>query len=365
MNENDIPEWDRRAFLRRIGLGSVATAFALASVKPALAETIISDSEISGNKLTITPLVDAVDIINFTDKDGNVIFNLDSISNKVKIAALYDSAIDADLNTLSNIDNGDIKAAAAIVESKLTFAATGGHVHDGTADVDGGSKIDIASLKNMNKQSFINLLKNGEFGSWSNGAAAAPDGWTFHQGGSGGGVARIADTKIKTYVARVTKSNAVHSYIEHPLAVPLSYGGRILTIGCWVKSANTVADGVRLYFNDSVNTESSFYQNTGGWEWLTLTRTITATPSYVVVYCLLDYIADSPADFAGFTVVEGSVCPAFSPHPTDQIPIVLTSAPTDAGTNGETRLYAIAGAGGARRMYMSNGTDWKYIAVAT
>ena len=61
---------------------------------------------------------------------------------------LTNKTIDVDSNTVSNIENDNIKAAAGIVESKSTFAATGGHVHDGTASVTGGTKIAGSNVVN-------------------------------------------------------------------------------------------------------------------------------------------------------------------------------------------------------------------------
>jgi hypothetical protein len=212
-------------------------------------------------------------------------------------------------------------------------------------------------------QSFTNLLKNGDFESWSAGAAAEPDGWHFNS--AGGSLAREGTIKkINTYSAKLITAGA-DSYCDlyNVISNYAYYANRTVTLGMWVYSDNIDA---QIIIEDDVSRTVTPHSGGGGWEWLTATRTIDSTPTKLYVFCNVDTnSSDYVACFDGAILVEGSVCPAFSPHPTDQIPIVLTSAPTDAGANGETRRYAIAGAGGARRLYMSNGTDWKYIAIST
>lgn len=70
----------------------------------------------SNLETTLTKTMPSGDIVGTTDTQ--------TLTNKT---------IDADNNTISNIDNGEIKAGAAIDESKLNFDTTSGHVHDGVS----------------------------------------------------------------------------------------------------------------------------------------------------------------------------------------------------------------------------------------
>ena len=219
-------------------------------------------------------------------------------------------------------------------------------------------------------QSFQNLLKNGDFESWSAGAAADPDNWTI--GGGGAAIARESIiVKRGTYSAKITNGlDTIAS--EQYLAVQTKTGiginyfkNRTITFGAWVYSAT--ANRARVWIQDDVQpiSYSSYHTGDSTWQFLTTTFTVdnTATLINVGINISVGSVINIYGD--GAILVEGSVCPAFMPHPTDTIPIVLGAAPTDVGTNGETRWYAVAGAGGARRLYMSNGTDWKYQAIAT
>lgn len=68
---------------------------------------------------------------------GNVVGHTD-------IQTLTNKSIDSDNNTITNIVNTDVKAAAAIAESKLAMDDTTGHTHTGAAG--NGSKLTAASV---------------------------------------------------------------------------------------------------------------------------------------------------------------------------------------------------------------------------
>ena len=261
-------------------------------------------------------------------------------------AHVSDTSDAHDASAISNIPAGTV--AATTVQAAIDELDT--------------EKSLIANITDMDKQSFTNLLKNGDFESWSLGASNVPDGWNVS--GAGAVIAREATIKkIKTYSSKVTRvDNDCTLYQE--ISDYTRYQNREVTLGCWVYSTDPLHE-VGIAIQDSAGYSTTIY-HTGdsSWQWLTVTKTIDNAATSMKVHCKLDGTNGS-GYYDGAILVEGSVCPASSPHPTDQIPIVLTSAPTDAGANGETRWYAIAGAGGARRLYMSNGTDWKYQAIAT
>lgn len=194
----------------------------------------------------------------------------------------------------------------------------------------------IASITDMDEQSFTNLLENGDFESWSAGAAAAMDGWVYSQGGSGGGVAQIADTKIKTYIARMTKSSSGYSNLKQTFTGYAQYAGLTLTLGCWVKSANSVTGEVIIRLNDGVSSSSTIYQNSGNWEWLTVTKTMSEAISTLCVSGMVDSPADSTVDFVGMILVIGSICPAFSPKPAPATNPTFIGNVSKSATNGIT-----------------------------
>lgn len=170
----------------------------------------------------------------------------------------------------------------------------------------------IANITDMEDQSFINLLQNGDFESWSAGVNAAPDGWTYSQNGAGGGVARAADTKIANYVSRITKSDTGNSLISQHLTNYNRYKSRVVSVCAWVKSTNSVSDQVMLYIGDGIGSSAEYYQNSGNWELLQITHTVDASATQVKPSLIVDVNANATADFVGIIFTEGSVCPVFS-----------------------------------------------------
>jgi len=189
------------------------------------------------------------------------------------------------------------------------------NVASGVAGLNASGKLPFASLHEPENQGFTNLIENGDFEVWSGGAAAAPDGWNFAEDGSGGSVERVADTKIKTYATRITKSNSGHTHMYQIKSDYLRFQSRTITIGGWVKSANTVSDEVKIMIGDGVGYGYGYYQNSGDWEWVTATLAIDASATHIFAYNSVFTDADATADYVGIIMVEGSVCPPFSPKP--------------------------------------------------
>lgn len=192
------------------------------------------------------------------------------------------------------------------------------------------SVTDVSELTGLDKQSFTNLLENGNFENWNNGVAAAPDGWTYAQGGAGGSVARESgNKKINAYSAKITKSNAGASEL---LSIPgmvdhFRLRGRKATFGVWIKSANTIADAIYVYIKDDTGSSSnSYYQNSGGWEFITITFDVDAAADEITAVCAVGSTANTVAYFEGAILVEGAVCPAFH-----GAPIIDTDFSADEG----------------------------------
>ena len=125
--------------------------------------------------------------------------------------------------------------------------------------------------------------------------------WTLTQNGTGGTLNQesgAGNVKSGTYSAKITIGTAA-TYIgcnSNPSAVPLR--GSKVTLGVWCKSANTVTNGVKIGMGVDGTGEGwteTNYQNTGGWEYLTVTSiTIPADATYIGIQLRLDG-ANAPA----------------------------------------------------------------------
>ena len=231
--------------------------------------------------------------------------------------------------------------------------------------VDGEHAADIVTTSRVNTvgavmesdipdQSFINLVKNGDFESWSNGPSSSPDWW----GISGtGAVARESTTKkTGTYSVKFTATG--NSYLNKALPNYLYYRGRILTIGGWVWCDTPGVASLSIY--DGV-TYKVAHSGSSSWEWLSLTRTIAAGASSI--YPQMNVAAGNVAYFDGIIFVQGSVCPAFSPMPLVDDGIMLQSnTPSAANDYGKTGQWCYD----ADYIYICTATDtWKRVAIST
>jgi len=163
-------------------------------------------------------------------------------------------------------------------------------------------------------QSFQNLLKNGDFESWSAGTAVAPDGWTLE--GAGASVARNGTNfKIGTYGVAITYGSVEAGLYLSDRSVSSFYSGllgKTLTMGAWVKTST--GSQARVYLDDGITASYSSYHTGGGtWEFLTVSHTIAGN-AIIVNPRMLISVAGT-AYFDGAILVEGSVVPAFAPRP--------------------------------------------------
>lgn len=182
----------------------------------------------------------------------------------------------------------------------------------------------IGELAEVDKQSFTNLLENGDFESWSAGAAAAPDGWTLSGGAT---IAREGATiKVGTYSVKLIAS-AVGDRLNCVADDYVRYRGRVVTFGAWVYAS---AAGAKIGIADGVSAVATTeHSGTPGWEWLTVTHTANAGATAMQARLYPDTSAGTGTTyFDGAILVEGSVCPAFSPKPLvdDHQSIVIDSA---------------------------------------
>ena len=190
----------------------------------------------------------------------------------------------------------------------------------------------IASITDMDEQSFTNLLDNGDFESWSAGAAAVPDTWD--QTGAGGTIAREGTiVKLKTYSVKLTR-NGTDTYHRQTISDYADYAGRVITYGVWVYA--TVANRARIQIMDGVGqTNSSYHTGNSTWQWMTLTHTVDASPNFIRILNAVK-TGDTDVYFDGAILVEGSVCPAFSPKPAPATNPTFIGNIKKSATNGIT-----------------------------
>lgn len=216
-------------------------------------------------------------------------------------------------------------AHALLLQAKL--AIIGDTAITGNLDVSGeivGGTIPIENLSNVNTQSFDSIADNGDFKLWSAGDNAAPDEWILYVGS----VAKESTIKeIGSYSAKITDAG-INSRLELLVSNYLDYAGKTITLCCKVYSS--VAGAAIVQISDGVtSTSSTPHTGSGNWEILTITKTLSATPSALKIRLRPDEdINGNFAYFDGVVVVEGSICPAFSPKPL-----------TDPHTYGEMYIY--------------------------
>lgn len=237
---------------------------------------------------------------------------------------------------ISEYDNWFNWSAAKDVENLIAALEniTTGHDHDGanSKQVDGSDVVNtpagnvaatdvqaaineldtekslIANITDMDEQSFTDLLENGDFEPWSLGAAAAPDGWV-----SDAGTIEKETTIIKHGVSSVKITNAgSYARISQTILNHSTYANKTITLQAWVKSTlSTAAIDIR----DSGGHAFTYHSGSGNWELLKKTIAVGATPSTLTVEMWIPSGTGDVAYFDAAILVEGSVCPAFSPKP--------------------------------------------------
>jgi hypothetical protein len=139
-------------------------------------------------------------------------------------------------------------------------------------------------------------ITDGSFETWTN--ATTLTNWTYSQDGGTGGALNRESTIIKagTYSAKITKSDSTHaSYINQNYSAT-AYRSKVIVLGCWVKSANTVAYKVRIVLGDSIGTwATAYYQNTGDWEYISTTFLVDAAAVTITMQCRVEPAANAVA----------------------------------------------------------------------
>lgn len=124
----------------------------------------------------------------------------------------------------------------------------------------------------------IPMIYNGDLELWTNGTNVAPDKWSLTGDGS---VAREStNVHDGTYSAALTYGTA-NTDIRQTIPGHTLFAGKKVSVGVWVKTS--VASQARIGLYDGAEVASSYHTGGGGWEFLTVTKTFSATPTGFIV----------------------------------------------------------------------------------
>lgn len=158
-----------------------------------------------------------------------------------------------------------------------------------------------------------NLLRNGDFESWSNGDTSPPDYW--YNTSQTEIFKDMSSIKFGSYSARLRNPAATAGELIHTAMSP-SPVNRTATFGCWVKS--DTADRIRLYIYTNGDYNYSPYYgvaDVNNWKFLTVTCAISGS---TFVACKIEGGAQIYAYFDGAILVEGDEPFEFAPNPLDE-----------------------------------------------
>jgi len=140
------------------------------------------------------------------------------------------------------------------------------------------------------KQGFINLIKNGNFASWSVGDISAPDGWNFGAA-TAQRITTATDNSLGHDFIRLTSdaSGNTSSIVQDSSSqlllsvVANTVIAQNLTVTA-VAKVRTTNNNVYIGIVDGIGTVSKIYSSgSGDWEYLVVQRTYNGTESYLGV----------------------------------------------------------------------------------
>lgn len=164
-----------------------------------------------------------------------------------------------------------------------------------------------------------NLLRNGDFESWSGGASAAPDGWTLF--GTGATVARNT-TNVQSSLASVDLLNTLNNTAELSQALDISstentrLRGKKVTFS--IKCKVSTAERVTIKVDDGVDsTRSVYHGGDGQFRNMVVSHIIDSSATMIEVSMLIESGSAITATFDAAILVEGETPVEFSPHRSD------------------------------------------------
>jgi hypothetical protein len=210
-----------------------------------------------------------------------------------------------------------------------------------------------------------NLLLNGAFKYWYSGTGSTPDGgWALLNAT----VARESTiVKVGDYSAKITcNGNYGRMYVD--VADYLTkgidyYANKTVTLGFWYYAPSGNDRTHKVAIESTINTD---FTDDDSWHWKTISHTFGDSPSSCEIKFYVDQAGNGDTDdilyIDGLMLVEGSIPFAYTEHKQDVVGMEVTSAPSVVGADYERAWYS---SGGTRRLYMCDGSDWKYVAIST
>lgn len=210
----------------------------------------------------------------------------------------------------------------------------------------------------LNATLLQNYAQNGDFENWSAGASAAPDEWS-----AASGITTIAqDGTNKVHgsygVSLLITLNSEGTFRHTLTTTNYDLVGRQVTAGAWINAS--VASRVYLKLLDSAgNNLSSAHSGGGGWEYLTVTRTINSGATYILIDIVCTTGAVTTVYVDGVSLVKGASALEFFDTPKGQYLYevdTLTAAKADgdsAGLNLDPRYYAASAQTLTRHNYVN------------
>lgn len=149
-------------------------------------------------------------------------------------------------------------------------------------------------------------ITNSSFETWHE-INNIPIGWSYAQSGSAGGVYKEVDArniKFGSSSARITRSSTGASQLYYTLSDEdaRQLRGKTILFGGWIKSANTDYDKISLSITSlyiGQYAPSSYYQNTGEWEFVYFWYHIPNDTKAFNLYFNIDSNANADAHFDG------------------------------------------------------------------
>ncbi len=127
------------------------------------------------------------------------------------------------------------------------------------------------------------LIVNGGFEVWSNGTNSTPDGWTLYGDGT---VARNSNYVLEgSFSAYMTYGTSGATYLQQLIPNHLDFAGETYSVGCMVRSDTPNNTFIEVNDSDAVR---SYHTATGSWQWVTVTKTIKQSPSWLGVYAVIE-----------------------------------------------------------------------------
>ena len=165
----------------------------------------------------------------------------------------------------------------------------------------------------MAEKAINNLICNGDFELWSKGISSAPDAWEERK--EGVIYAQVDSRKLGSYGLRMVGTGSVAYLTYQSIKDYANYAKKTLTASCWVK---TVGKKVNLRLDDGSITNGQYHSGSGDWELLSVTKTISATPSKLRLAIAQPLpLQKDEVICDGALLVEGDKVVEFSPHPSD------------------------------------------------